>query len=82
MDMDLTSYLSLQSEIRQLKRQVRNLQNENSRLRALTGVKKRNSKKAECVKHYRPGMTGGQLAKLAGCSVRYANRLISTFTHP
>lgn len=82
MDMDLTNYLNLQSEIRQLKRQVRNLQNENCRLRALTGVKKRNSKKAECLKHYRPGITGGQLAKLAGCTVRYANQVILTLIHP
>lgn len=76
MSADLTEYLSMKAEIRQLKQQVRKLQKENSALRLVSGRKKRNGKKASCIKHYRPGISGVELAKLADCTPAYANRII------
>ena len=70
---DLTNYMALKAEIEQLKKQVRKLQCENSTLRALTGRKKRKARKNAIIKHYKEGITGAQLAELAGCSLRYAN---------
>lgn len=76
MSADLTEYLSMKAEIRQLKQQVCKLQKENSALRLALGRKKRNVKKASCIKHYRPGISGVELAKLANCTPAYANRMI------
>lgn len=77
---DLTNYLALKAEIERLKKQVRKLQCENSTLRGLTGRKKRRVRKNAVLAAYKPGMTGAELAKIAGCSVRYANYVKSGLT--
>lgn len=73
----------LESEVEKLKlsaaadkKQRRKLQNENSRLRAITGACVRSSKKNSCIEQYKDGMTGSQLAAVAKCGVRYANQII------
>ena len=72
--------LQLKSEYAARKRRCRKLENENSRLRSMTGVCVRNSKKNNCINNYRAGMTGSQLASVSKCSVRYANQVIAAIS--
>jgi hypothetical protein len=74
-NLTLTEYLDDKKRIKQLEKQVRKLQNENAALRALTGRVRRKSRKNKVLDAYKPGITGAELAKIAGCTVRYANQV-------
>lgn len=79
MNIDLTAYLALNREIDRLKRQVDNQQKLISKLRKKLGLRKPVTVAEKCCKHYKPGITGVELARLAGCSKRYANSVIQLY---
>lgn len=74
---DFELFHDLKAEIESLRHRNRKLECENSRLRAMTGCKRRKSRKSACIENYKEGMTGQQLATLSDCSVRYANQVIA-----
>lgn len=76
MSNDLTTYLELRSEIDRLKRQVDSQHKLISKLRKKLGLRRPETSAEKCCRLYKPGMTGKELAGLAGCSKRYANRMI------
>lgn len=79
MNHDLTAYLALNREIDRLKRQVLHLQKINSKLRNKLNIRRPVTAAEKCCKHYKPGMTGVELAELVGCPKRYANAVIKTY---
>jgi len=62
----------LKKQLETEKKKYRNLRYQNKKLRLACGLKVRVYKKSSCLQHYKPGMTGAQLAKAAGCSIRHA----------
>ena len=69
----------LKNQLAYEKKKYRNLQIKTRNLALATGIQINECKKSRIIEKYKKGMTGTELAKLAGCSVRYANFIKQQF---
>jgi len=72
----ISDWLHLKDEIARLKKQIRNLQAENCRLRVATGCRVRKQVKLKVISALAANKgTSAEIAELCRCSVRYVNQL-------
>lgn len=67
---DLAEYLNLKSEISSLKKRIKTLEEQNSRLRSLCGMpRKKGLKKSAIIKLLDTGMDPKKIAAVVPCSI-------------